>query len=391
VMIPMLTDEQEVVVDLVREFVAREVVPVSAQLDRNERPEDCFSWELIEKASEAGLRTLTLDEEYGGSAVDFMTTALAVEEMAKGDMGLAVVFAQTWKLAQTVQLAGTPDQRARYLPDYAADPRGLLAITFTEPDTASDYIAPYEQGHYATTAVKTGGGWVINGMKHFISNGNRASLYIVFAQTDPSRPLTEGSTAFLVPRETEGLSIGRVHDKLGERLANNAEVIFKDVFIPDEDVMGEPQRGFQIQQAFFPASNAYAAATVLGVAEAAYDRAVAWARQRVQGGKPIIQHDSLASDLAEMKMWLDATRLYVLHAAWAGDHPEGWEPSLGSLPKVLASQVGWKVVTKAMEVHGGYGYMKETGMEKLLRDAAAFLHSDGVNRTLLLKAAKLLR
>lgn len=386
-----LTDEQAAVVDLVRDFVAREVAPAAAGLDRHDRPEDCFSWDLVERASAAGLRTLTLDEEYGGSGVDFTTTALAVEELAKGDMGLAVVFAQTWKLAQTIQLAGTPDQRARYLPSYAADPRALLAITFTEPDTASDYFVPHDRARYATTAVKTDGGWRLNGLKHFISNGNRASLYIVFAQSEPGRSLEEGSTAFLVPRDTEGLSIGRVHDKLGERLANNAEVIFEDLFVPDEDVLGEPGAGFRVQQTFFPASNAYAAATVLGVAEAAYDRALGWARQRVQGGKPIIQHDSVASDLAEMRMWLDATRLYVLHAAWAGDHPEAWDPMLGALPKVLASQVGWKVVTRAMELHGGYGYMKETGMEKLLRDAAAFLHSDGVNRTLLLKAARQLR
>lgn len=386
-----LTDEQAAVVELVREFVTREVLPVASGLDRNDRPEDCFSWELVEKASAAGLRTLTLDEEYGGSGVDFVTTALAVEELAKGDMGLAVVFAQTWKLAQTLQLAGTAEQRARYLPAYAADPRGLLAITFTEPDTASDYFVPHDGARYATTAVQVEGGWRLNGLKHFISNGNRASLYIVFAQTDTGRSLEHGSTAFLVPRDTPGLSIGRVHDKLGERLANNAEVIFEDVFVPDGDVLGEPGQGFRVQQTFFPASNAYAAATVLGVAEAAYDRALAWARQRVQGGKPIIQHDSLASDLAELRMWLDATRLYVLHAAWAGDHPQAWDPMLGALPKVLASEVGWRVLTRAMEVHGGYGYMKETGMEKLLRDAAAFLHSDGVNRTLLLKAAKHLR
>ncbi len=387
----LLTDEQAAVVELVRQFVTREVVPVAAGLDRNDRPEDCFSWELVEKASAAGLRTLTLDEEYGGAGADFTTTALAVEEMAKGDMGLAVVFAQTWKLAQTIQAAGTADQRARHLPRYAADPRALLAITFTEPDTASDYFVPHDGARYATTAARVDGGWLLDGLKHFISNGNRASLYIVFAQTDTDRSLEHGSTAFLVPRDTAGLSIGRVHDKLGERLANNAEVIFTDCFIPDEDVLGEPGQGFQVQQTFFPASNAYAGATVLGLAEAAYERALAWTRQRVQGGRPIIHHDSVASDLAEMRMWLDATRLYVLHAAWAGDHPEAWDPMLGALPKVLASQVGWKVVTRALELHGGYGYMREAGMEKLLRDAAAFLHSDGANRTLLLKAAKQLR
>lgn len=386
-----LTEDQRALLALIREFVQREVEPRAAWLDRHERPEDCFSWELVEKASDVGLRTLTLAEEYGGAGADYTTTALAVAELAKGDMGFAVVFAQTWKLVQTLQEAGNQSQKDRFLPLFRDNPRHLLAITLTEPDTASDYFVPHAGARYRTTAKRTKGGWLLNGMKHFISNGNRAFLYIVFAQTDPERSLSEGSTAFLVPRDSPGLSIGTVHDKLGERLANNAEVIYRDVFVPDENVLGEVNGGYAIQRQFFPASNAYAAATVLGVAEKAYERALAWAQERVQGGKRIIEHDSVASDLAEMKMWLDATRGYILHATWCADHPEHWRPELGVLPKVLASKVAWDVVTRAMELHGGYGYMKETGMEKLLRDAAAFLHSDGVNRTLLLKAAQFLR
>ena len=383
--------EQHDLIQLTRDFMRREVVPRAAELDSRPSPEECFSWEMVERASAVGLRTLALEEAYGGAGADFLTTAMVIEEMAKGDMGFAVVFAQTWKLVQTLQLAGTAEQKHRFLPAFRDDPRYLLAITLTEPDTASDYIVPFAEARYRTTATRAVGGWRLSGFKHFISNGNRAALYIVFAQTDPSRPLTEGSTAFLVPRGAPGLSVGRVHDKLGERLANNAEVIFKDCFVPDGDVLGEVDGGYTVQSLFFPASNAYAAATVLGAAEAAHERATLWARQRVQGGRPIIGHDSVVSDLAEMRMWLDATRLYVYHAAWAGGHREAWDGTLGALPKVLASQVAWQVVTRAMEIHGGYGFMKETGMEKLLRDVAAFLHSDGVNRSLLLKAGRFLR
>ena len=226
-------------------------------------------------------------------------------------------------------------------------------------------------------------------MKHFISNGNRASLYLLFAQTEKGKGLASGASCFLVERDMPGFSIGRVHDKMGERLANNAELIFEDCFIPDANVVGEVGNGFQVLVDFFPQSNAYAAATVLGVAETAWGRAVEWAKTRVQGGKKLIEHDGIAADLAECRMLLDVTRTYIHRACWAADHKDqGWDPTFGSLPKVIASQAAWKTVTLCSEIHGGSGFMKDIGFEKLIRDAAAFLHSDGVNRTLLLKAAK---
>jgi alkylation response protein AidB-like acyl-CoA dehydrogenase len=175
---------------------------------------------------------------------------------------------------------------------------------------------------------------------------------------------------------------------MGERLANNAELVFQDCFLPDENVVGEPGKGFAVLGEFFPQSNAYAAATVLGVAGALHQKAIDWAKLRVQGGKPLIEHDGIRAQLAEMRMLLDATRSYVHRAAWLADHQEhGWDETLGALPKAMAAQAAWKIATWTMEIHGGHGYMKEFGVEKLLRDAAAFLHSDGVNRTLFLKAA----
>lgn len=380
--------EQQAILESVRRFVADVVVPVAADLDRNPNPEDCFSWEIVEKADEAGIRTMTLSEEYGGIGADSLTTAMVVEELAKGDIGVSVTMAQTLKLAQILQKAPTEEQKARYLPKFRDDPRFLLAIGITEPETASNYFIPYDAS-FQTSAEKAEGGWVINGMKHFISNGNRAGLYLLFAQTEKGRGLAQGSTCFLVERDTTGFTIGHVHDKMGERLANNAELIFQDCFISDDNVVGEVGKGFEVLAQFFPASNAYAAATVLGVAVAAYERAVEWAKTRVQGGKPLIQHDGIAADLAEMRMLLDVARAYIHKAAWMADHQEaGWDPTLGALPKVFASQAAWKIVTKASEIHGGYGFMRDVGMEKLMRDAAAFLHSDGVNRTLLLKASK---
>lgn len=379
------------IVDVAARFGAEVVVPVAAELDARPNPEDCFSWEIVEAASAAGLRTATLSAEYGGAGIDSLTTARVVEELGRADLGVSVVLAQTLKIAQTLQQAASLEQRDRFLPRFAADPRCLLAIGITEPENASNYFIPYAED-FRTTATKVPHGWVLNGKKHFISNGNVASLYLLFAQTDPGRSLVEGSTCFLVERPTEGFSIGKVHDKMGERLANNAELLFDDCFVPDENVLGEVSRGFEVLTTFFPASNAYAAASVLGVASAAYDRSVEWTSKRYQGGAYLIEHDSVAADLARMRMLIDAARAYLRQAARAADHRDTeWDPTMGSLPKVFASEVAWEVVTTTLSLHGGHGYMKEAGIEKLVRDAAAFLHSDGANRTLLLKAARFIR
>lgn len=395
---PDMDDQQQRVqaagtaVDIARTFVTDAVAPVAADLDRQTNPEDAFSWDIVDKGSACGLRTLTLLPEYGGAGADCLTTAMVVEELARGDMGVSVVFAQTLKLIQALQGAATNAQRARFLPAVRDDRRCLLAIGMTEPQTSSNYIIPYRPAGFVTKATRKGTGWVINGKKRFISNGNRARFYLLFAQTNPDKGLNEGSTCFLIERGTPGFTTGHVEDKMGERLANNAELIFNDCFVPDEDILGAVDRGFDVISEFFPASNAYAAASVLGVAVAAYERSLAWTRERVQGGQRLIEHDIVAAQLAEMHMLIEAARAYIHQAAWKADHKEaGWDPTLGALPKVFASEVSWKVVTKALELHGGYGYMRDGGFEKLVRDAACFIHSDGVNRTLLLKAAQFIR
>ena len=381
------TDEQRLILRTVRKFVAESVTPVAAELDRQSDPADCFSWEIIDQTDRVGIRTMTLSEEWGGMGADSLTTAMVIEEIAKGDMGVAVVMAQTLKLAQIFQKAMTTGQREKYLSRFRDDSRCLLAIGITEPETGSNYFIP-NSAPFQTRAHRSQGGWTINGMKHFISNGNRAGLYLVFAQTEKGESLFDGSTCFLIERAAPGFSIGRVHDKMGERLANNAELIFEDCFVPDEDVVGEVGRGFQVLVDFFPQSNAYAAATVLGVSVAAYECAVEWAKTRNQGGSLLIEHDGIRAQLAEMRMLNDAARSYIHRAAWSADHQDqGWDRTLGALPKVFATQAAWKIVTWASEIHGGSGYMREIGLEKLMRDTAAFLHSDGVNRTLLLKAA----
>ena len=384
------TDEQRAILDTVARFVEDEVKPRVAGLDAQVDPEDGYSEEIVEAADAVGIRTMTLSDKYGWLETDSLTTAMVVEELGRGDLGTSVVMAQTLKLAQIMEKALNEDQRERSLVPFAADPKAVLAIGITEPDNASNYFLPYPTP-FRTFAEQVDGGFIVNGMKHFISNGNRASFYLLFVQTEKGKPMLEGTTCFLLERGREGFTIGRVHDKLGERTANNAELIFQDCFIPDENVVGEIGKGFQLLQKFFPSSNSYAGASILGVGGALYDKAENWAKIRVQGGKPLIEHDGIRAQLAEMRMLLDASRSYVHRACWLADHQDqGWDWTLGALPKAMASQAVWKIATWTMEIHGGHGYMKEFGVEKLLRDATAFLHSDGVNRTLFLKAANIM-
>ena len=384
------TEEQRAILDSVRRFVEQEVTPRAAELDANKDPEDCFSWEIVEAADALGLRTMTLSEELGGMGVDALTTAMVVEELARGDLGTSVVFAQTLKIAALMEGVFNDDQKQRVLVQFVNDPRAILSAAITEPGSGSNGILPYTTP-LQTRAVKTDGGWIANGMKQFISNSNRARFTLVFMQTDPSKSMVEGVSGFLLEQGHPGYTVGRVHDKMGERLANNSELIFTDCFIPDENLVGEVDQCMKALGAFLPSSNAYAGASILGVAVACYEKALAWAQTRIQGGKPLIEHDGIRAQVAEMKMLIDASRAYIHRAAWLSDHQEeGWDPTLGALPKVMASQAAWKIATWTLEIHGGHGYMKEAGVEKLVRDAAAFLHSDGVNRTLFLRAANLM-
>jgi alkylation response protein AidB-like acyl-CoA dehydrogenase len=383
----VLNADQRAILDTVRRFVDQEVRPRSAALDARQNPEDCFSWELVEKAHGLGIRTMTLAEKWGGLGLDSLTTAMVVEELALGDMGFAVVMAQTFKIAQLMQQAFNEEQQTRVLPAIAGNPRSVLAIGMSEPGNGSDKHTN-QPVPFQTSAERTRGGWIVNGMKHFISNGNRASHYLVLVQTDRQKTMANGSTCFLLERGHPGFTIGRIHDKMGERLANNAELVFQDCVIPDENVVGGVNRGSEIFAKFSPQSNAYAGATVLGVAVALYRKAVDWAKVRVQGGKRLVEHDGIRAQLAEMRMLIDASRSYIHRACWLADRPQlGWDKTLGALPKAMAAQSAWKIATWCLEIHGGHGYMKEAGVEKLVRDAAAFLHSDGVNRTLFLKAA----
>ena len=384
----IVNGNQRLILESVQRFVDAEVRPRAATLDAQPNPEMCFSWEIVEKAHAAGIRTMTLAEKWGGLGTDSLTTSMVIEELGKGDIGVSVIMAQTLKIAQIMQHALNDEQQARVLPRFAEDPRGMLAIGITEPDNASNYFLPYPTP-FRTSGQKNQGR--LDRQRHEALHLQRQPCQLLPAVRADREGQAVGRRQHLLPGRTRvgpASPSAACTTRWASGLPTMPSSSSRTVSFPDENVVGTVGKGFKVLADFFPQSNAYAGATILGVAGALYEKALAWAKLRVQGGKPLIEHDGIRAQLAEMHMLIDASRSYIHRACWLADHQEhGWDKSLGALPKVMASQATWKIATWCLEIHGGHGYMKESGVEKLVRDAAAFLHSDGVNRTLLLKAA----
>ena len=409
-----LTEEQLALRSLAREFVKKEIQPTIKEREAIVDPKERMPWDIVEKLSKLGIRTLHLKTEYGGGGADCLTMCMMGEEIAVGDLGIAVICDQTWKLSGFFNEAMNDEQRARFLPDFVNDHRFLLAVATTEPDTDKGYRYA-EPTNVMGTGSRTNakrdgnGGWLINGTKHYISTGSDAKLYFLAARTDPTKggPL-QGVTYFIVPRPIEGFTIGRIEDKIGQRLINNAELVFQNCRIPDENILIGEGCAAEARRSFLQASNVEAGATALGAGRAAYEAALEWAKTRVQGCKPIIQHEAMGMMIADMALNLEAARNMLWKAAWSVDHPaemqqylvdyKCFDPAfdikiqnpLTSLAKVFASEAAVKVAIQAMEIFGGYGIMRDGPVEKCVRDALTFLHSDGTNQVHRLRAAQLI-
>ena len=384
-----LTEEQRRWRDRARAYAQEVVAPCAAELDAQADPAAAFSWKLVEAANERGLRLAPLPVEYGGGGTDFLTSAVMLEEIAAADMGVSVVLAQTWKFAQLLMELGTPGQHKRWLRRLADNPRGLMAASLTEPGAGSDNVLPYggTDGGMQMSARRVPGGWVLNGRKHYISNANRADTILAFARTDPAVPVKDGCSAFIVPADNPGIRFGVIHDKLGERLANNSEIFYEDCFVPEEDLLGEENAILADVARLLRGSNAYAAVCTLGVARTALTRAILRARSRVQGGRAIIGHSVIAAELGQLWASLETARTYAFRAAWAADHADPFDPKMAAAPRLIAAETAFEVTRRSLEIFGGAGVMREVGMEKLLRDATIFLHSDGTNTVMRKKIA----
>ncbi len=372
------------------EFTVTVIRPDVLRRDRLPTAEERIPWDWIREADKRGLRTLGVAKAYGGAGADVLTMCLAGEELAVGDLGFAVIMDQCWKMAHILSDAMTPEQQRKFIPPFVADPEATLAIGFTEPGAGSDHQGYYDSADidFRTTAVRDGDHYVINGTKRYVSNGCMAKLYFVVARTDPAKTLREGGSVFVVPSDTPGFRAGFFHEKGSQRLATNGTFHFEDCRVPASHLLCGEGLMSRLRAEYMPGSKAEAAATALGVGRAAYEYAMQYAKERVQGGKPIVKQQAVAMMLAQMAMKLDAARTQIWRTAWLADRKRPEARTLGLLAKVNASETAFDACRLASEVLGGAAIMHDHPVEKYLRDASSFLHSDGTNQLCLLRAAE---
>jgi alkylation response protein AidB-like acyl-CoA dehydrogenase len=371
-----LTGEQQRLRRIARDFAYHELWPAAQRLDKAPSARDAYPEALVRRASELGLRTLKIPREHGGLGIDALTEMIVLEEIATGDCGFAMTLAHAWREGNLLARWGTADQRARFLPDFLADPGYLTALANTESHAGSDNGLPYAADLRAgplTTAVAEDGCWVINGRKRFITNGNVARLIVLWARTDPGRPWTEGVSAFLVPADAPGVRVGRTEDKFGLRLNQNTELIFTGCRIPAGNLLGELNGGHQLAEESLIGSKAKEAVRALGVARCAYELALGWARQRVQGGSVIIGHESVATRLAAVAQEIELARTLIWRAAWAVDHDPRAARPLEDFAMLYASELGMRTVTQCIRIFGARGSLRDWPLEKLVRDAATIM------------------
>ena len=386
-----LTEEQSAIRGLARDFAREYILPWAVASDRHAEPGRNFNWDIIRKGSELGFRTLSVPKHMGGAGADILTLCMVAEEFAWADAGICVAFDQCWKFAYILAECVSEDQRSRWLPRFLDDPECLLAIGITEPDHGSDSfgIVYGPKIGIQLDARRDGGDWVLNGWKSYIANGAIAKIYFIITRTDHTVGIDEGCTSFIVGKEQPGFRFGRFHDKLGNRGEVNAELIFEDCRGPDRDRATPVGRGLMFQTEMAKAGHVEASSIALGIARRAYEESLEYARNRVQGGRPIIEHQAVQLMLAEMNMLVEAARNYIWRAAVKNQFEVPFEPHYSMLCKVFVSEAAFRVCTLGLEIWGGMGYMRESPMEKLLRDAAGYLHSDGANQVHRIKAAQL--
>ena len=359
-----LTEEQIQMQDLAKKFAEKEIKPVAPKIDKD--PQHPFPRELMNKISENGFFDMFIPEEYGGIGVDFLTMAIVSEELAVGDAGIATSLLETPAITEPLIQFGTEEQKKKFLPIFVEKKEAkLCALALTEPDHGSD-IAVLD-----TTARLEGDFYIVNGTKRFITNAGVADFYLLIAMTEKSKG-PKGQTAFIMAADTPGLSIGKVEDKMGQRTCQNAEVILEDVRIPKGNVVGKEGDGFVIAQiAFDKLRQIYSGAVAVGVARAAYEYALQYSKGRVQFGKPILAQQAISFKLAEMATEIEAARLLVWKACWVTNQGKH-STKLASMAKFFSAEVAMKVTTEAVQVLGGYGYMKDYPVEKYMRDAKIF-------------------
>ncbi len=353
-----LNQDQTLLRKMVREFAEKEIKPKAAEIDESRE----FPKDTVKKLAELGLMGIVIPEQYGGSGMDFVSLAIAVEEISRACATTGVITAVNNSLAAyPILIYGTEGQKKKYLP-ILASAKKIGAIGLTEPNTGSN-VAGIE-----TTAVKEGDYYILNGAKRFITNATEAGIFIVFAYTDKSKG-HKGISTFIIEREFEGFSVGKHENLMGIRASGNAELMFDNCKVPVENLLGEENKGFYIAMQTLDVSRIDIGAQAVGIAQAALDESIKYAKERVQFGQPIGQFEFIQGMLADMATRIDAARLLVYRAAYSKDKGQQRFSKESAMSKWFASEVAVEATRMAVQIHGGYGYTKDYAVERLYRDA----------------------
>ncbi|PDM40819.1 MULTISPECIES: acyl-CoA dehydrogenase [unclassified Geobacillus] len=352
-----LTKEQQMIKEMVREFAEKEIAPNAAKWDK----EAYFPVEVFKKMGELGLLGIPFPEEYGGAGGDTISYAIAVEEIGRACGGTGLSYAAAVSLgASPIYYFGTEEQKQKWLVPMAKG-ETLGAFGLTEPNAGSD------AGGTKTTAVLDGDEYVINGEKCWITNAEYARQVIVTAVTGKDERGKNIISAIIVPTDTPGFTIRSNYDKMGVRASNTCELVFENVRVPKENVLGDPKKGFKQFLYTLDGGRISIAALAVGIAQAAFEKALQYAKERVQFGQTISKFQAIQFKLADMAMEIELARNMVYKAAWLKDQGKPFTKE-ASFAKLFASEMGFRVCNQAIQIHGGYGYMKEYGVERHLRD-----------------------
>ncbi|QQG65611.1 acyl-CoA dehydrogenase [Desulfobulbus oligotrophicus] len=354
-----LTEEQNLIRDMVRSFAETEVAPSAAERDEQEHFDRAL---MFDRLGELGLTGIVFPEEYGGGGADYISYAIAVEELSRvcGSTGVTLS-AHLSLCANPIFMFGTEEQKQKFLTPLATGEK-LGAFGLTEPSAGSD------AGGTKTTAVRDGNEWILNGSKIFITNAGEAETYVVLARSDKTAQKHRGISAFIVEKGTPGFSFGKKEKKMGIRSSPTMELVFENCRIPAENLLGQEGQGFKVAMQTLDGGRIGIAAQALGIAQGALDATLAYAKEREQFNKPIAAFQGVSFQLADMATQIEAARLLVYNAAYRASAGLSYSNE-SAMAKLFASETAMKVTTQAVQLYGGYGYTREFPVERMMRDA----------------------
>jgi len=363
-----LSEEQKMFQESIRQFAKDVVEPRAADIDASGE----FPWDMVEKLKENGFMGLPFAEEYGGEGADLLTLCVAIEELAKVCVNTSLILGCQELGSTPIKLGGSDEQKKKYLPQLASGEK-LCGFGLTEPEAGSDAAS------MKSRAVKSGDKYILNGAKCFITNGGTGEIFSVFAMTDAEKGV-RGISAFIVEKSFPGFSIGKHEDKMGIRGSSTTELIFEDCEVPAENLLFSEGKGFNLAMMTLDRTRSSIGAQGLGVAAGALDYAINYMKERVQFGRPIAALQGLQFMVADLGMQVEAARSLVYRAACAVENEEPGFSALSAMAKCFATDTAMKVTTDCLQLMGGYGYMKEYPMERMMRDAKITQIYEGTNQ-----------